>query len=459
MDADVCKEECKRDKRDKRDDCHNRTPGREFLRYASLNVLGMLGLSFYILADTFFIARGMGAEGLAALNLVLPIYGGVYGIGAMIAIGGGTKYAILKSQKKEEKANEVFTHAVCMVALASALFVAVGFWGSGVVTGLLGATGRVFEISRIYLQVILFFAPMFMMNNVLTTFAKNDGFPRIAMAAMLIGSISNVILDYIFIFPMKLGMFGAALATGMAPVLGITMVMVGLVFRGKQGFHLTALRLRKALIKNIIAGGFATFVSELSSGMVILVFNGIVLGLQKNLGVAAYGIIANLSLIMIAVFNGIAQGAQPVFSRNYGQGKIRQTRQVLALGLWIIWGISILEYLGISLFAEGITAVFNKDGDMKLQTIAEEGLRLYFVATAFAGTNILLSMYYTATEKVRPAHVISLLRGFILIIPMAFLLAELGGMKGVWLAFPATEILVTAGGVWWYRHEKRRGEK
>ena len=436
-------------------DCQSKAAKLEFLRYASLNVLGMLGLSFYIFADTFFIARGMGAEGLAALNLVLPVYGCIYGIGMMIAIGGGTRYSILKSQKKDKNADEVFTHAVFLALLVSLAFVGVGIWGSGKVTGLLGAAGKVFDTSRIYLQVILFFAPMFMLNSVLTTFAKNDGFPRIAMAAMLTGSISNVILDYLFIFPCKLGMFGAALATGIAPVLGIGIVTIRLLLPKKQSFHLTALHLKKELIGSIAAGGFPTFVAELSSGMVILVLNGIVLRLQGDLGVAAYGIIANLSLIMLSVFNGIAQGAQPVFSRNYGQGKIKQVKGVLSLGCKVAGGIAVLGYLGICLYAKEITAAFNKDGNVQLQKIAEEGLRLYFLAAAFAGTNILLSMYYTATEQVRPAHLISLLRGFILIIPMAFILAEVGGMRGVWLAFPVTEILVTAGGVWWYRRSRQ----
>lgn len=428
----------------------------EFLRYASLNVLGMLGLSFYIFADTFFVARGMGAEGLAALNLVLPIYGCMNGIGMMVAIGGGTRYSILKSQKKDKNADEVFTHAVFLVLLSSLIFVGVGIWGSREVTGLLGAAGDVFDASQTYLQVILFFAPMFMLNSVLTTFAKNDGFPRVAMAAMLTGSFSNVILDYLFIFPLKMGMFGAALATGIAPVLGIGIVTISLILPKKQSFHLTTLRISKGLIGSIVAGGFPTFVAELSSGMVILVLNGIVLRLEGDLGVAAYGVIANLSLIMLSVFNGIAQGAQPVFSRNYGQGKTKQVQGVLSLGCKVVWGISVLGYLWICLCAKDITAVFNKDGNGQLQQIAEEGLRLYFLASAFAGTNVLLSMYYTATEQVRPAHLISLLRGFILIIPMAFFLAEAGGMKGVWLAFPVTEILVTAGGAWWYKRNRKR---
>ncbi len=194
---------------------------KEFVKYSSLNVLGMIGLSCYILADTFFISKGLGTNGLTALNLAIPIYSFIHGSGLMIGIGGGTKYSILKSQNDKEAANRTFTNAVILALGFAIVFFVIGFFFSETIVQMLGADETVFQMSKTYLQVILLFAPMFIMNNVLLCFVRNDGAPQLSMIAMLVGSLSNIVLDYIFIFPFKMGIFGAVLATGLAPVISM----------------------------------------------------------------------------------------------------------------------------------------------------------------------------------------------------------------------------------------------
>lgn len=161
------------------------SPLKEFARYTSLNVLGMIGLSCYILADTFFISLGLGADGLAALNLAIPIYSFINGSGLMIGMGGGTRYSILKSQGNHREANRVFTNVLYLAAVLAFLFVAAGLLFAGDIVRLFGGTGNVFTMSRTYLRVILLFAPAFLMNNVLLCFVRNDGAPQLSMAAML----------------------------------------------------------------------------------------------------------------------------------------------------------------------------------------------------------------------------------------------------------------------------------
>lgn len=147
---------------------------RDFVKYSSLNVMGMIGLSCYILADTYFVSKGLGANGLTALNLAIPIYSFIHGSGLMIGMGGGTKYAIQKSQKAYDAANRTFTHAVLLAAVFAAFFVLAGIFLSGAITSLFGADETVYEMSKTYLQVILLFAPAFLMNNVLLCFVRND---------------------------------------------------------------------------------------------------------------------------------------------------------------------------------------------------------------------------------------------------------------------------------------------
>lgn len=423
---------------------------RDFIRYATLNVLGMLGLSCYILADTFFIAKGLGADGLAALNLALPVYSLVHGCGLMAGMGGGIRFSILRGQGRQDAVDSVFTHAASFVLLLAALFVVLGLTCPDLIAGALGAEGQIRGMSRTYLRVILLFSPLFLSNELLLCFVRNDGAPQLTMAAMLSGSLSNILLDYVFIFPLDMGIFGAVLATGIAPAVSL-LIMLPFFLKKRNHFHLRGCPLGLPLLRrdlaDIFSGGLPSLIAEVSSGIVILVFNMIILRLEGNVGVAAYGVIANLSLVVIAVYTGIAQGIQPLISGAYGKNMYGDIRLLLRYAISALAVLSAGIYAGIFFGAEWIAGVFNSGADPLLQRIAVRGLLIYFTGCAAAGFNIILSACFTSTEHGRPAHILSLLRGSVLIIPMAFSLAFCWGMTGVWLAFPATETIVCLLGI------------
>ncbi len=414
----------------------------------------MIGLSCYILADTFFVSKGLGTNGLTALNLAIPIYSFIHGSGLMIGMGGGTKYSIQKSQGKDKVANSIFSHVVAIAAVFAAVFVLIGLFFSGNIVTLLGADETVYQMTKTYLQVILLFAPAFLMNNVLLCFVRNDGAPQLSMTAMITGSLSNIILDYVFIFPCQMGIFGAVFATGLAPIISM-LILSSHFIKKKNQFHWIKCRLERRMAASICSSGIPSLITELSSGIVIIVFNSIILGLEGNVGVAAYGVIANLSLVIIAIYTGIAQGIQPIMSRNYGVGNHRNIQLILRYALITMLILSVLVYMGVFLGAEQIAAIFNSERNELLQTIAVEGLKLYFIACPFAGFNIIISIYFTSTEYPIPANIISILRGFFVIIPMAFLLSSIAQITGVWCAFPATELLVTIVGVIFFVMSKK----
>ena len=422
---------------------------REFLKYSSLNVLGMIALSCYILADTFFVSKALGANGLTALNLAIPVYNFINGSGLMIGMGGGTKYAISKSQGKMKQASQAFTNAAALTALIAACFFLLGLFASAPIARMLGADDTVFEMSRTYLQVLLLFSPMFMTNNLLLCFIRNDGAPQLSMAAMITGSLSNVVLDYVFMFPLGMGIFGAVLATGLAPVISI-LVQSSYLLTKKNQFHLVRCRLSARLSLGIFSSGLPSLITEVSSGIVIIIFNRIILGLDGNTGVAAYGVIANLSLVVIAIYTGISQGIQPILSSNYGKGIRENVQAILRYAVTTVVILSAGVFLCMFFGAEPITAIFNSEKNQILQEIAEAGLKIYFTGCVFAGLNIILSVYFTSTERPLPAQIISVMRGFIVIIPMSFLLSAIAGLPGVWASFPATEFLVSVAGVGLY---------
>lgn len=422
---------------------------KEFIRYTTLNVLGMIGLSGYILADTFFIAKGLGANGLTALNLAIPIYSFIHGTGLMLGMGGATKYAIFWGQKEHQKSHQVFTNTLYLTVLFAAVFMFTGSLLSGKITALLGADGAVFSMTETYLRIILLFAPAFLLNEVLICFVRNDNNPKLSMLAMLTGSLSNILLDYIFIFPLHLGIRGAVLATGAAPVISICILSWHFI-RRQNNFHWIKTKISASLAGNILSLGLSSLINEAASGIVMIAFNMLILSLQGNTGVAAYGVIANLSLVVISIYTGIAQGTQPIISRTYGSGDKNSQRQILKYAIITTEFLSVCIYLLFFQMAYPIVSIFNSGKNMQLQQIAVTGLKLYFTAIPFAGFNIILAMYFAATDHALPAQVISLARGLFLILPAAVCLSWLIGMSGIWLSFPITEIIVTIAGIFLY---------
>ncbi|OUQ17177.1 MATE family efflux transporter [Lachnoclostridium sp. An14] len=432
------------------------TCARDFARYTVLSVLGTLGVSCYILADTFFVSKGLGTNGLTALNLAIPIYNFIHGSGLMLGMGGATKFSIYKSQGRSRDIDCIYTNTLYLAALLSALFFLTGLLFSGQLSLLLGADGTVFAMTETYLRWLLLFAPAFILNDVFLCYVRNDGSPQLAMVAMLIGSFANIVLDYVFIFPFRMGIFGAIFATGLSPIISIA-VMSPHWLRKRHSFHLTKVKPDAAVMGQTVSLGFPSLIAQLSSGIVMITFNALILGITGNTGVAAYGVVANISLVVVAVYTGISQGMQPLVSSAYGRGNRQQMREVFRYALGTTLAVSGLVYLFLFVFASPVAAVFNSERDPILQQIAVSGLKLYFLSVPFAGYNIILATYFTSIERALPAHVLSLLRGLILIIPMAFLMSFLLGMTGIWISYPLTELAVAAAGVAAHRHMKARG--
>ncbi|WMJ83235.1 MATE family efflux transporter [Oscillospiraceae bacterium LTW-04] len=415
---------------------------KEFATYTSLNVLGMIGLSCYILADTFFVAQGLGTDGLAALNLAIPVFNLIHGSGLMIGMGGATQYAILKSQNDFERADRAFTSTVFMALAFSAVLFVTGLFLSGTITAALGADKDVFGMCQTYVKFLLLFAPLFIINNIMLCFVRNDGAPQLVMFAMIASSFSNIVLDYIFIFPMNMGIFGAVLATGFAPVISLLVLLIFFIQR-KNSFHFKKSAIPVRVVGGILSCGVPYLITELASGVVMIVFNLITMRLAGNIGVAAYGIIANISIVVISIFTGVAQGIQPIISRLYGAGNRTALVATLGYALKLIVILSAVIYALVFFGADPIAAAFNSTQNVQMQRIATSGLKIYFTSCVFAGVNIIISAYFAAMERARPAYLISLLRGFVIILPTVFLLSAIWGITGVWCALPMTEASVS----------------
>lgn len=413
---------------------------KEFFKYTSLNILGMVGVSLYVLADTFFIAQAFGSNGIVSLNLTIPVYCLMSAIGLMVGIGGSTKFNILNSIDQKEEAYNMFSSSIKIGFLISMLFVVVGVFFSERFSYILGSNSETIRNTNIYLKTIMIFAPGFILNNIFTVFSRNDGYPRLSMTAMLVGSFVNIILDYIFIFILNLGMFGAAFATGLSAVLSISIVGFYYIFIKKKILFIKE-KIHYHQFKSIFKLGFPTLIIEISAAILTAAFNLITLQISGNQGAAAYGIVGNISFVSFAVLNGLSGGTQPLFGRSYGKKDKTALKQVLTMG--IISGIflALLIYFVVNINAYGLAHAFAEVGNFDVINMSVEGMRIYFFGFLFSSVNMICIMFMTSIEKIRNAFLISILRGILLSLPILIILGESFGMKGVWASYIVTEFI------------------
>lgn len=412
---------------------------RTFFRYVSLNILGMLGLSCYILVDTLFVSLAEGAGGLAALNLAITVYSVIIGLGQMAGVGGGTDYAFRRAEG--QSGNASFSAALAIGAVLSGIFFFCGLFFVRPISLLLGADSITLPLTSVYIHVMLLFAPCFILNVILQAFARNDGVPRLAMYSMLLSSGANIVLDYLFMFPLKLGMFGAAFATGLSALMSILLLLSH--FRSKRcTLRFSAHIPPPHALARLLSYGLSALIGELASAISLLTFNLLLMRAGGYIAVAAYGVIANAALVASSIFTGVGQGLQPLASHAYGAADRSALRTLRRCTLASVLALSAVIFLGVFVFARPIAALFNHEGSAALAAIAVPGLQLYFAGYLFAGINIAAAAYLSATSRPVLALWISLLRSCLLLIPAALVISRLLGITGIWLSFAITEAAV-----------------
>lgn len=407
--------------------------------YILPNILATTGTSCYVLADTVFISMAEGANGITGLNLVLPVFAITYAIGAMIGIGSATKYTLLKSLGDKKTSDKYFSNSFIWSLLFGLPFLILGIFAPDAVLRILGADEVIEAVTHTYTRIILCFSPFFMLNFTFTAFVRNDNSPRIAMAATLISGIFNIIFDYVLMFPLGMGMAGAALATGISPVVSICICMVHYLSKKNNiRFILTPPSFKRLLLSCSL--GLVAFVGEISNGIITIVFNFILLSLVGNIAVAAYGVIANSALVGVAMLNGVSQGLQPVASETYGKGNKKDLKKIYLYSLSVSMIIAGVLVASVTAFAPNIIVAFNNENSDILADYAVTGIRIYFIGFIPAAFNIIMAGFYSATGRGRESSLIAISRGIAAIIVFALILPKIFGIMGVWSSFFAAEM-------------------
>lgn len=404
----------------------------EIKGYVTRSVLSTLGLSLYILADTFFIANGVGVLGLAALNIALPLFNLLTGLGLLLGMGGATLFT-LKGRR-----GDYFSQLLIVGAAIGLFFTIIGVFFSYDLALLLGASGATVELTVMYMRFILVMAPFFILNNLCLAFIRNDQNPQLAMKAMICSSLFNIVFDYIFVFPMNLGMAGAALATVLSPILSLMILSTHRKFSKRQLSLTWSIPELRTITKSVQLG-LSSFLAEMSTGVSILVFNQVLIGLGGDIAIAAYGVLANILVVALSLFTGVAQGIQPLISRAVNKGDTPTVKKVLNFGLRTSFLMAVGLYLLLFFLKYPIISAFNRENDPILIQLAAAGIPIFFLSLFGSSFNVVFSIFFSAIGRAKQAFALALFRGYIFLIPLVIVLAGIFGLTGAWVSLPVTE--------------------
>lgn len=423
-----------------------------FFSYLIPSVSATFVTSIYILADTVMIGHGIGAVGIAALNILLPLYNTFFGVGMMCGVGGSVLFGVRKGQGNLREAREYFTMGLLMMLCISILASLAGNLFFRPLLSFLGMTSSMEAHTVPYARILVTAAPMFALSSFLQVFVRNDDAPKLSMTGVIAGGVTNVILDYVYIFIMKWGMAGAVLAT----VTGTTLTVLILCthFFSKENNLKLVKNISFRKMGEILGNGMSSFILEVSNGIVTLLFNRQLLFYIGDIGVVVYGIISNTACVVISVSNGIAQTVQPILSANFGAGKRGRVLEARRLGLIAALSAGVVFAGSGYLFPVQLSHLFLEPTEEILR-MAVPAIHLYFASFLIGEWNILYGTYFQSVVRPGLSLLITLLRGVILNSILVFLLPALFGVDGIWITVTVSEFITALVTTYLIRRERK----
>ena len=409
-------------------------------------------VSIFGLVDAMMVGQYHGPVGTAALAVFSPLWSVIYCLGLLAGIGGSVLFANQRGRGDEGEAQQYFTLTVLYgIALSVLAMVGIGVFQDPLFR-LFGADEELLELAKLYLKPIWFAIPCCVFSNILSAYLRNDNNPTLATKAVVIGGIFNCVADYICVFTLDMGIFGAGLATSAAQFVAIGIMLTHF---GRKQNTLRLVRpvgvLRK--LGGISVTGFASAVSDLSLGIVGIFFNRQIMRYLGSDALSVYGIITQVTAFAQCIAYGTGQAAQPIISQNFGAGQHDRIRECTRYSLYSAWGMG-LFWMGLMLvFPASITKLF-MDVTPAVAEIAPGILRAYGLSYLILPFNIFVTYYFQAMMKPELSLTASVLRGVVVSGVLIMVLPALLGPGSIWYAMLVTEVVMAAWGIFCMRHHK-----
>lgn len=417
--------------------------------------VGILVMSLNVLIDTIFVGQWIGANAIAAINVVLPVSFFIAALGMAIGLGGGSIISRALGKDNLAKATKTFGNQIVLNFSLTINFALVGLLFMDSIIPAFGGKGALFEPAKIYYTIVLYGVPILgfcmMGNNVIRAVGK----PKYAMYAMMLPSISNLILDYVLIYIFDFGMYGAAWATTLS--YGVCGIYILYFFTSKNAELkplLSDFKIDWSITKEIGALGSVTLARQAVVSISVLLVNNLLYRLDGESAVAVYAIISRLLMFSLFPILGITQGFIPIAGYNYGAKNKKRVEQVIRTAVLYSSGLATLVFMMIYTFSNSIGTIFTSEPLVLQKTPA--AIRWVFAATPIVGIQLIGAAYYQAIGKALPALLLTLTRQGFFFIPLLYILPEFLGIDGVWIAFPIAELLaaIVTGGFLIYELKK-----
>ena len=407
-----------------------------FFKYSISSMIAMLVTSLYTIMDGIFVGRGIGDTGLAAVNMVLPITIMYFGLATMIAVGGGSLVSKSFGENNEIKAQNIFGQTIRLIVLLSLFLSVIALFGCHKIMYLVGARDEILYYSSEYLKYYSLFCSFNLIGIVINSFVRNDGNPKLGMIANIFGAITNILIDYIFIFKFKWGIQGAALATGIGQIMTIIILMNHFIF--KKG----ALRFKRAsfnsdVLKSIVMIGFPSFLAEITFSMIIFFYNIALIFFVGSKALTAFSVINYINSNIYMVLLGMNFGVQPLISYSFGEKNGKDMLKFYGFSKRFGFSLTFIYVLICLIWGNNLIKIFTSD--LEIIRIAYFGLNVSNLAFFILGINLTTSIYYQAMEIPRYSNVICIFRSFIFLPISLLILSRLFGLTGIWMSLIFSE--------------------
>lgn len=416
--------------------------GKLLIRQAVPASIGILVMSLNVLVDTIFVGHWIGAIAIAAINVVLPVSFFIAALGMAIGIGGSSVISRALGSQNKSKALKTFGNQVSLTLLLTLTMVVLGLWFSDAIIDSFGGKGALFEPAKVYYRIVLYGVPFLALCMMGNTVIRAEGKPKFAMYAMMIPSVGNLILDYLFINVLDYGMAGAAWATTVSYML--CFIYIIWFFNSKHselkiGFLHFGLQL--SVVKEIASLGFVTLARQATVSITYLFMNNILYHYGGEISVTAYAIVGRMLMFAMFPVLGMTQGFLPIAGFNYGAQNYDRVRSALNTAIKYASILGTFVFLILMFFPETITKMFTTDVEVLKQT--PSAMRWVFAATPIIAIQLIGAAYFQAIGKAIPALLLTLSRQGFFFIPLILILPKFFGEWGVWVSFPISDVLAT----------------
>ncbi|HHU29226.1 MAG: MATE family efflux transporter [Bacillota bacterium] len=411
------------------------------LKFSLPAVIGMLVNATYNVVDRIFVGNGVGDLALAGITVEFPISLLVMACTMLIGVGASTLISIRLGENKEEEAENIMGNAMVMMLFAAVLITLFGLlFLKPLVAAIGGRNPEVMPYALDYAGIILAGTVFFMFGMGANNFIRAEGNPRTAMTTMLIGAVINIILDPIFIYVLKWGIKGAAIATVIAKAVSALWVLFYFLSgKGQLKLNPAKIRMRSRYVLNILSIGTAPFAMQLAASLLNVILNNSLNAYGGELALAAMGIVGSISTLLMMPIFGINQGLQPIIGYNYGARQYNRVKEALFKGMAGATLISLLGFLLVNIFPTQLVAFFNKENPALIE-LGRRSLRIFLLAMPIVGAQVVGASYFQAVGKPKQAAFLSLSRQVLILIPSILILPRFFGLNGIYYAGPLSDL-------------------